>query len=73
VNEITWHYSIDDLPFGGIGASGMGAYHGVHGFREFSHQRAVYRNGVVDLTKLMGLRPPYPEKLPAVVAREIGK
>lgn len=73
INEITWHCSIDDLPFGGIGPSGMGAYHGVHGFREFSHRRAIYRHGGVDLTKLMGLRPPYPDRIPAVVAREIGK
>jgi coniferyl-aldehyde dehydrogenase len=71
INEITWHCSIDDLPFGGIGPSGMGAYHGVHGFREFSHRRAVYRHGRVDLTWLMGLRPPYPERIPAIVAREL--
>jgi aldehyde dehydrogenase (NAD+) len=30
------------LPFGGVNGSGMGSYHGVFGFRAFSHERAVY-------------------------------
>ena len=34
------------LPFGGVGTSGMGAYHGIRGFKEVSHQRAVYENPV---------------------------
>lgn len=57
INDVIMHYTVDDLPFGGIGASGMGAYHGVHGFRQFSHARAVYRQARVDLGRL--LRPPY--------------
>ena len=43
INDVMTHAFADDLPFGGIGASGMGAYHGVAGFRTFSHARAVYR------------------------------
>ncbi|TAK51438.1 MAG: coniferyl aldehyde dehydrogenase [Gammaproteobacteria bacterium] len=57
INDVIMHYTADDLPFGGVGTSGMGAYHGVHGFRQFSHARAVYRQAPVDLGRL--LRPPY--------------
>lgn len=71
VNEMTFHCAAEDLPFGGIGASGMGAYHGVHGFREFSHARAVYRQSRVDVSALGGMRPPYGEKLKKTVEREL--
>ena len=37
VNDVIFHVSMDDLPFGGVGPSGMGSYHGPEGFREFSH------------------------------------
>ena len=39
------HCIQDDLPFGGVGPSGMGAYHGRDGFRRFSHGRGVYKAG----------------------------
>ena len=39
------HYVQDDLPFGGVGPSGMGAYHGVEGFRALSHAKGVYEQG----------------------------
>ncbi len=41
VNCTVVHLAIPGLPFGGVGASGMGAYHGRHGFETFSHRRAV--------------------------------
>lgn len=59
VNDVIFHVSADDLPFGGIGPSGMGSYHGVEGFRSFSHARAVYRQPRLDVAKLAGLKPPY--------------
>lgn len=43
VNEVMQHAALENLPFGGVGASGMGAYHGIDGFRTFSHAKAVYR------------------------------
>ncbi|MGE8064175.1 coniferyl aldehyde dehydrogenase [Pseudomonas sp. NPDC089569] len=43
VNEVMHHAALESLPFGGVGASGMGAYHGIDGFRTFSHARAVFR------------------------------
>ncbi|MCY1671466.1 coniferyl aldehyde dehydrogenase [Novosphingobium sp. SL115] len=59
VNDVIFHVSADDLPFGGIGPSGMGSYHGIEGFRSFSHGRAVYRQPRLDVAKLAGLKPPY--------------
>lgn len=56
---------MEDLPFGGIGASGMGAYHGREGFQTFSHARAVYRQANADVAKLAGMAPPYSKKISA--------
>ena len=41
VNNILMHVAVPGLPFGGVNASGMGAYHGIYGFNELSHQRSV--------------------------------
>jgi coniferyl-aldehyde dehydrogenase len=57
LNDTVVHLTQDNLPFGGIGPSGMGAYHGFDGFRTFSHARAVYRQSRFDITAM--LRPPY--------------
>jgi delta 1-pyrroline-5-carboxylate dehydrogenase len=43
VNDVVMHVGNPHLPFGGVGASGMGAYHGKTGFLTFSHRRAVYK------------------------------
>ena len=43
VNDWGWHAFNHDLPFGGVGNSGMGSYHGEEGFHELSHAKAVYR------------------------------
>ncbi|HCW89662.1 MAG TPA: coniferyl-aldehyde dehydrogenase [Marinobacter sp.] len=42
INDAVMHVAQDDLPFGGVGDSGMGHYHGKEGFMTFSHQRAVF-------------------------------
>ncbi len=42
LNDWGWHVFQHDMPFGGIGNSGMGSYHGIEGFRELSHARAVF-------------------------------
>lgn len=62
LNDVMLHTSCEDLPFGGVGFSGMGAYHGQDGFRTFSHARAVYKQTKLDLMKLAGMLPPYGEK-----------
>ena len=43
INDTLLHIAQDDLPFGGVGASGMGCYHGVEGFRTFSTRKGVFR------------------------------
>ena len=43
INHVFLHYGVPDLPFGGVGESGMGAYHGRQSFDTFSHQRAVLK------------------------------
>lgn len=45
INGTLLHYAQDDLPFGGIGASGMGAYHGIEGFRRLSHAKGIFLQG----------------------------
>ncbi|MBV8501906.1 MAG: coniferyl aldehyde dehydrogenase [Paucibacter sp.] len=57
VNDTMVHVLQDRLPFGGVGASGMGAYHAEFGFRTFSHARSVFRSPRADALTL--LRPPY--------------
>ena len=59
------HFLAEELPFGGIGDSGMGGYHGEHGFHRFSHARAVLRQTRFDIAGLIGLRPPYGARLTA--------
>jgi len=45
VNDTMMFMAVHELPFGGVGASGMGAYSGKHGFRTFSHMKAVIKRG----------------------------
>ncbi len=73
VNDVIMHVSMEDLPFGGVGPAGMGAYHGIDGFRTFSHAKAVYRQSRFDVAGLAGLRPPYGEKLRAMMTKQIKK
>lgn len=72
VNDVVMHVSIDDLPFGGVGPSGMGSYHGPEGFKTFSHARSVYTQPKFDLAKLAGLKPPYGDTTRKTLARELG-
>jgi coniferyl-aldehyde dehydrogenase len=58
VNDVVMHVAQEELPFGGIGPAGMGAYHGHDGFREFSHRKSVYHQMKNDMALRM-LRPPY--------------
>jgi coniferyl-aldehyde dehydrogenase len=57
INETILHAGCSELPFGGIGASGMGHYHGEAGFNTFSKQKSVFIQRRFDLTKMM--LPPY--------------
>ncbi|KAF2820846.1 aldehyde dehydrogenase [Ophiobolus disseminans] len=59
INDALLHAAVPEVPFGGVGDSGMGAYHGKHGFDTFTHKRVV--TGMPDwLDRFMGFRyPPY--------------
>ncbi|APR77149.1 Aldehyde dehydrogenase [Minicystis rosea] len=72
VNDVIFHISAEDLPFGGIGPSGMGCYHGFDGFRTFSHAKAIYRQPKLDLAGLAGFKPPYGDKTRKSLKRELG-
>jgi len=57
VNETLMHILVEDLPFGGVGASGFGAYHGETGFQTFSHRKGVFLQSRFSGAWL--LRPPF--------------
>ena len=73
INDVIWHVGQEDLPFGGIGPSGMGSYHGFDGFKEFSSQKAVFRQAKINLANMLGLKPPYSKDPPFTVKRELRK
>lgn len=57
VNDCIWHFGQESQPFGGVGASGMGAYHGEWGFRTFSKEKPVFLQARLNGIGL--LYPPY--------------
>jgi coniferyl-aldehyde dehydrogenase len=57
VNDALWHVGQHDLPFGGVGASGMGHYHGADGFLTFSKLRPVFYQAPVSGQRF--LWPPF--------------
>lgn len=57
INHVVLHLANPHLPFGGVGPSGMGSYHGEFGFKAFSHERSVLKQGFFTLTNLYF--PPY--------------
>lgn len=70
INGTIMHIAQDDLPFGGVGASGIGAYHGIEGFRRLSHAKGIYTQGRWNSTTL--LRAPFgkmAERILSVVLR----
>jgi coniferyl-aldehyde dehydrogenase len=73
VNDVVMHVAMEDLPFGGVGPSGMGAYHGIDGFRTFSHRKAIYSQPTSNfIEKQLGaLRPPYGEAITKQLAAQI--
>ena len=73
VNDVIFHVAQEDLPFGGVGPSGMGNYHGHDGFKTFSHAKSVYRQARVDVAKLAGLKPPFGNATAKTIARDLKK
>ncbi len=71
VNDVIFHVAMEDLPFGGVGPAGMGAYHGFDGFKEFSHARGIYTQLKKDLGPMKALRPPYGKAMRDYLAQQI--
>ncbi|HKI74196.1 MAG TPA: coniferyl aldehyde dehydrogenase [Pseudomonadales bacterium] len=59
VGDVVMHVAQEDLPFGGVGPSGMGSYHGYDGFKTFSHAKAVYTQPKLVSKLAAAMRPPY--------------
>jgi len=72
VNDCMSHVTAEGLPFGGVGHSGMGAYHGKFGFLAFSHPRAVYHQSKLVEAEYM-MRPPYGDAMRGFLAAMICK
>ena len=66
VNDTLYHIAQHGLPFGGVGASGMGGYHGEAGFRTFSHMKPVFRQARLNGAGM--LNPPYGDRFKRMLA-----
>jgi coniferyl-aldehyde dehydrogenase len=66
INETMLHFLSETLPFGGVGASGMGSYHGIDGFRNFSHRKPVFHQSRLNFADL--LRPPFGARFDRVMS-----
>ena len=62
VNDVVMHVAQEDLPFGGVGSSGMGSYHGFDGFKTFSHAKAILTQSRTVSKLAAMIRPPYKKK-----------
>lgn len=64
INDTLTHFSCDSLPFGGVGNSGMGSYHGKHGFETFSHKKGTLIKKIDKFGEVpLSVRyPPYSEQ-----------
>ncbi|XP_045120725.1 aldehyde dehydrogenase, dimeric NADP-preferring-like isoform X6 [Portunus trituberculatus] len=64
INDCVVHFSIHDLPFGGIGNSGMGAYHGKASFETFTHNKSCLIRNYNKVAEMIGKMryPPYSDK-----------
>jgi coniferyl-aldehyde dehydrogenase len=70
LDDVLFH-AAEELPFGGIGPAGMGSYHGIDGFRTFSHAKAVYKQTKIDIIKLGGVKPPFNKTTRSTIERAL--
>jgi len=70
INEVALHVGQDDLPFGGIGPSGLGAYHGREGFLTLSHAKSVFHQRRVRFNQLFN--PPYGKAADTILKLLVG-
>ena len=67
------HLTVPDLPFGGVGESGQGAYHGERSFEVFSHQKAVLSKPLQPDTLAPTIMPPFNATKDQIVRKLLGK
>jgi acyl-CoA reductase-like NAD-dependent aldehyde dehydrogenase len=71
LNDVGLQFLVDDLPFGGVGPSGMGAYHGREGFEAFSHRKAIFSQSRFNLVGMFS--PPYGARIDRLLRMLIGR
>jgi aldehyde dehydrogenase (NAD+) len=62
INECVLHFAVEDLPFGGVGESGIGCYHGKATFETFSHMKTVFHQSSRSILDAPMRYPPYTDK-----------
>ncbi len=73
INDVIMHIMHEELPFGGVGPSGMGVYHGLEGFKTFSHAKSIYRQTSFNVAKLAGMLPPYGKNTENAIKMQVKK
>ncbi|MEP1471210.1 MAG: coniferyl aldehyde dehydrogenase [Halieaceae bacterium] len=73
INDVIMHIAQEELPFGGVGPSGMGSYHGYEGFKNFSHGKSIYSQSSLNIGKLSGMLPPYGKSTESAIKMQIKK
>lgn len=73
INDVLMHVMQEELPFGGVGPSGMGSYHGHQGFKTFSHAKSIYHQANANIAKLGGMLPPYGKATEKTISMQIKK
>ena len=73
INDVIMHYNQNDLPFGGIGPSGMGCYRGHDGFMTFSHKKGILKQTKRDIYRMAGMFPPYGKKIEKLINSQVKK
>ncbi|WP_322805245.1 coniferyl aldehyde dehydrogenase (plasmid) [Vibrio alfacsensis] len=71
INDALMHAALHDAPFGGVGQSGIGHYHGKEGFLAFSHLKTVFHAPSIDLRREWGVLPPYSEDFHTMIKSQI--
>ena len=71
VNDVIMHVTQEDLPFGGVGPSGMGSYHGFDGFKTFSHAKSIFKQTKLDLASMIGMMPPFGKKTESAIKMQL--
>lgn len=71
LNDVIMHVTQEDLPFGGVGPSGMGSYHGFDGFKTFSHAKSIYKQSKRNIAEMIGMKPPFGKKTESTIKMQM--